>query len=269
MTSIPTTAAFDALAPFYERHWGRAFLDNSISLFRRKLSPKLQRADPVLDLCCGTGHFSEWLAKQGYQVIGLDSSRAMLEYARKRLSRGRLFQGDVRHFRLPQRFKAVVCFYNSLNQFLDSESFRAVLASCFRHLEPGGWFLFDIVLEHGYVEYWETDEALADGDEVCELRYRFDHQQSVATCLVTLVSIHGSYSRRSELVFRQRPYTLPFVAEELEAAGFQVVVVKPVRDCNPPDGRVAILARRPPDSTDSASAASSILPHRCGTEPKN
>jgi hypothetical protein len=46
----------------------------------------------------------------------------------------RLFQADARHFRLRHRVNAVVCFYNIRNQFLEPDSFRAVLASSFRNL---------------------------------------------------------------------------------------------------------------------------------------
>jgi SAM-dependent methyltransferase len=236
---------FDALAPFYESHWGRAFLEHSIRLFRRKLTPQLAYGDPVLELCCGTGHFAQWLAEQGYRVTGIDTSRAMLNYARKRLRPGRLFQADIRHFHLRHRVNAVVCFYNSLNQFLEPDSFRAVLASSFRNLNPGGWFLFDIVLEHGYAQFWETDEAFSHGEMMCELQYRFDDLQNLASCLVTLGSLHRPLAHRSQLLLRQRPYSLRFVTEELRIVGFELVVVKPVSEGNPPDGRLAILARRP------------------------
>jgi ubiquinone/menaquinone biosynthesis C-methylase UbiE len=57
MNESQTRNLFDALAPFYEWHWGRAFLEDSVNLFRRKLVPKLKPGDLVLELCCGTGHF--------------------------------------------------------------------------------------------------------------------------------------------------------------------------------------------------------------------
>ena len=245
MNGFPARNLFDALAPFYEWHWGRAFLENSILLFRRKLAPRLKPGDLVLELCCGTGHFALWLAGQGYRVTGIDASHAMLRYARKRLRPGRLLHGDVRHFHLRQRVNAIVCFYNSLNQFLEPDSFRAVLASSFRNLNPGGWFLFDIVLEHGYAQFWETDEAFAQGETMCELRYRFDERQQLASCLVTFGPLHRPLAHRSQLLLRQRPYSLRFVTEELRMIGFELVAVKPVSEGNPPDGRLAILARRP------------------------
>jgi len=250
---------FDALAPFYERHWGRAFLEYSILLFQRKLAPQLKAGDLVLELCCGTGHFAQWLAEQGYRVTGIDGSHAMLSYAQKRLRPGQLFQADVRHFRLRHRVNAVVCFYNSLNQFLEPDSFRAVLASSFRNLNPGGWFLFDIVLEHGYAQFWETDEVFAHGETMYELQYRFDDHQQLASCLVTMGPLHPSLARRSQLLLWQRPYSLRFVAEELRIVGFELMAVKPVSEGNPPNGRLAILARRPEELHQTNQRHGSIL----------
>ena len=92
MSGFDSRKLFDALAPFYESHWGRAFLEHSIRLFRRKLAPQLKPGDLVLELCCGTGHFAQWLAEQGYRVTGIDGSRAMLGYARKRSRRASFFR---------------------------------------------------------------------------------------------------------------------------------------------------------------------------------
>jgi len=37
----------------------------------------------VLEVGCGTGHFTRWLAEQGFRVVGLDISPAMLAEAAK------------------------------------------------------------------------------------------------------------------------------------------------------------------------------------------
>ena len=40
----------------------------------------------VLDLACGTGRITEFLLSKGYKVCGVDISKEMLDFARKRLS---------------------------------------------------------------------------------------------------------------------------------------------------------------------------------------
>jgi len=51
-------------------------------------------ADSILEVGCGTGHFTRWFSQQGMQVIGLDLSRAMLEEA-NRFRSSLLLQGDA------------------------------------------------------------------------------------------------------------------------------------------------------------------------------
>ena len=51
-------------------------------------------ARSILDVGCGTGHFTRWFSQQGKQVIGLDASRAMLNEA-KRFGSKLLLQGNA------------------------------------------------------------------------------------------------------------------------------------------------------------------------------
>jgi ubiquinone/menaquinone biosynthesis C-methylase UbiE len=51
-------------------------------------------AKNVLDVGCGTGHFTRWFGAQGLDVVGLDRSSAMLSEA-ARLGSRRYVQGDA------------------------------------------------------------------------------------------------------------------------------------------------------------------------------
>lgn len=240
--------SYDALAIFYERYWGRAFLDASIQLFQAELARRLRPGDRVLELCCGAGYFAHWLAGKGYDVTGIDGSGALLAHTRRRLQSARFIQCDARSFCLPQRFNAAVCLFNSLNQFLEPTCFRAVLSSVYSHLKPGGWLLFDIVLEHGYAHFWEADESVVHGDETCELRCRFDNRSGLASCVVTISPNDASLAHQRQFLLCERPYSVPFVTEELSRAGLDLTGVQPVRTGMPPEGRVAVVARRPPQA---------------------
>ena len=62
------------------------------------LLDRLPDSDDVLEVGCGTGHFTRWLAKCGWAAAGLDLSAAMLAEARA-LNGTCLIQGDAH--RLP------------------------------------------------------------------------------------------------------------------------------------------------------------------------
>src|SRR5438093_3272440 len=75
----------------------------------RKAFRSFSRDNVVLDLPCGTGRLAEVLLNDGFRVVGVDISHAMVHVARRRLARfGERFQtrvGDV--MQLAQRERKV------------------------------------------------------------------------------------------------------------------------------------------------------------------
>ena len=86
----------------------------------------------VLDLGCGTGTLTELLAKEGYDMIGVDVSEDMLQEAiEKRAESGLpilyLLQ-DMREFELYGTVRAVVSICDSLNYILDYDDLAHVFS---------------------------------------------------------------------------------------------------------------------------------------------
>jgi ubiquinone/menaquinone biosynthesis C-methylase UbiE len=53
----------------------------------RELLERFPRAASVLEVGCGTGHFTRWFEQQGLAAVGLDISAPMLQQARRRGSK--------------------------------------------------------------------------------------------------------------------------------------------------------------------------------------
>jgi 2-polyprenyl-3-methyl-5-hydroxy-6-metoxy-1,4-benzoquinol methylase len=100
----------------------------------------------LLDVGCGSGWLSEYFARLGYEVTGIDISPALVEMARERLRnlpygvdqetplRHRFLVHDVESAPLDETFDAVIC-YDALHHFEDE---RAVLRNLAAMLEDGG-----------------------------------------------------------------------------------------------------------------------------------
>lgn len=109
----------------------------------------LPHGSRVLDVGCGSGWLSEYFARLGYDVCGLDISPDLLEMAAERLRRVpypvdqetslrcRFVVHDVEAAPLDETFDAVIC-YDSLHHFEDE---RAVVRHLSAMLRDGG-FLF-------------------------------------------------------------------------------------------------------------------------------
>ncbi len=236
-----TRLAYDAIAAFYDRHWGKEFFSSARMMFREYLGPQTKRGSRVLDLCCGTGDFAEWLSGQGMLVSGVDNSARMLECARARLPGATFYEADMNGFGLPERFDAVTCFYNSINQAMDLASLRGCFDSVRNHLAVGGWFLFDVIQERGYVDSWDADDLVKLGDTRCEMLYRYDRERGLALCHARVTGMKGEIPR--EYTLYQRPIEEAVIREQLERAGFALEAISSVRNAIPRQGRLAVLAR--------------------------
>jgi SAM-dependent methyltransferase len=96
----------------------------------------------VLDVGCGNGWTTLFLAESGYVPTGIDISPGRLEIAARRASRWghevELQAADMEDFSLGRTFDAALVF-DALHH---SNRQPAVVANVARHLRPGGWALF-------------------------------------------------------------------------------------------------------------------------------
>ena len=104
---------------------------------------------PVLELACGTGRLLISIAKEGYEVFGIDLSTNMLRSARERVSqlplevqkRIRLHNMDMSDFQLDREFGLIFIADNSFRQLKTKEQHLSCLRCVHHHLRPGGKFL--------------------------------------------------------------------------------------------------------------------------------
>jgi SAM-dependent methyltransferase len=106
----------------------------------------------ILELGCGTLNHAVLLAKEGYQIHGVDFSLSMLEKASDRLeqlptdlaSKLRFTQGDIRLCRLNETFDVVVSLFHVISYQTTNEDLLAAFVTAKEHLKPGGIFIFDV-----------------------------------------------------------------------------------------------------------------------------
>ena len=101
---------------------------------------------PILDVACGTGTIALSLARQGYQVTGVDVVPEMIAWATQKAAQQAASVewviADARTFDLQRRFPFIYMVGNAFQHFLTREDQEAVLARVRAHLRPEGRFLF-------------------------------------------------------------------------------------------------------------------------------
>jgi len=105
---------------------------------------------PILELACGTGRALLPLARQGYQVTGVDISPAMLAIARRKVEaegftdRVTLLEQDMRRLAVDGRFNLAFVALNSFMHLLTLDDQIESLIRIRQHLNPGGRLLLDL-----------------------------------------------------------------------------------------------------------------------------
>jgi 2-polyprenyl-6-hydroxyphenyl methylase/3-demethylubiquinone-9 3-methyltransferase len=104
----------------------------------RERSPSQQR---ILDIGCGAGFLSNYLAREGFNVVGLDVSAASLEVARKfDPTNGVNYElGNALELPYPDRSFDAVCAMDLLEHV---ERPTRVISEAARVLRPNGFFFF-------------------------------------------------------------------------------------------------------------------------------
>jgi SAM-dependent methyltransferase len=102
---------------------------------------------PILEVCCGTGRVLLPILRAGFDVDGLDLAPALLDRLRQKGAAGglqpRLFQADMRSFRLERRYALILITGNAFVHNLTTEDQISTLSCCREHLRPGGMLYFD------------------------------------------------------------------------------------------------------------------------------
>ena len=80
----------------------------------------------VLDVGCGTGEHAILLAKSGYEILGIDSSKMMIENAKKKADDLSVdFRVmDMTKLNLGKKFDACVCMFDVINYITDNHDIR-------------------------------------------------------------------------------------------------------------------------------------------------
>jgi SAM-dependent methyltransferase len=223
---------------------------------------------PVLELAVGSGRLAIPLARDGYDVTGVDLDQAMLARARRVADaagrsvsrRLRLIEGDARSVRLPEAGAFGLAFFplNSIFLLGSRADQAAAVATLAAHLAPGGVAMVDAWLPDA------EDLARYDGRLVLEW-VRTDPESGLevtktgsaiydaATSSVRLTTIFeegrpGEAPVRWVRTDRLRLVSADDLVAMAEAAGLEVETLAgdyELGDIGPGAERAVLVARKP------------------------
>ena len=189
------------------------------------------KPETIIDLGCGTGSIALPLAKEGFDVIGVDLSPEMLTEAdHKAMEEGvsvRFACQDMTELELGEKVDCILSLCDSMNYLTEDGQLEEAFQSMSGHLTEDGLFLFDMNTEYKFCEIlgqnifasseegaayiWENDYD--ETDKINEYYVSFFIEQE-----------NGLYERIEEFHY-ERAYSMEEIEEGLQAAGMELIEV--------------------------------------------
>lgn len=108
-----------------------------------KFAKLIKPGGKILDAGCGGGHYSEYFAKKGFQVVGIDYAPSMIRVARKRVPAGKFIVMDIMRLRFPAHsFEGI--WMSAVFHHVPKRRGLSVLRRCFLILKPRGWIYISV-----------------------------------------------------------------------------------------------------------------------------
>ncbi len=223
------------------------------------LHPVLTRfgAEPrtILDLACGEGTFAVVMAKKGFQVMGVDLSPQMLQFARERAEKENVnvefLLHDMRSLPFEGRFDLVTCWYDSLNYLLELEDLEKTFAGVWLTLKKTGLFIFDMNTIYGLAVNWQRYPCNVQQDtpQLFELhRSSYDFEKNIVTLRIAgFVKEERGWTRMDE-EHKERGYSLEEIKQCLKKSGLKELAcwgsLQEMSEPQPNNGRVWFVTQK-------------------------
>ncbi len=135
-----------------------------------------QSRGPVLEIACGTGRVLLPIARKSIEICGVDNSRPMLRVLEDNLARESatvrdrvsVREGDMRTFRLPQKFPLVMIPFRPMQHMFTVDDQVAALGTAAAHLSDDGILAFDVFYPKFEMIWTKV------GEEIPEMEWRPD-----------------------------------------------------------------------------------------------
>lgn len=196
----------------------------------------------VVELGCGSGITARRLVERGYDVTGIDISRAMIRLARQAAPKAEFRVGSMTRVRFP-RCDAVIAIGEVITYIPgDIAALGRVFARVRKALARGGVFVFDFI-ESG-ARRTHPAKSRSGPDRVIASRATLDRSERVLTRQMVVVRNVAGRFRRANETHTIHVYSRREIRDALVRAGFAVRLSRSYGRCKLLPGDVAVVATR-------------------------
>ena len=178
----------------------------------------------VLDLACGTGNITIPMSERGYDMIGIDLSCEMLNFARMKAQDKKqnilFLNQDMTDFELYGTVDAIVCALDGVNYLTGKKDLDKLFSLAENYLNPGGIMIFDINSEYKLSTILGDNTFVYEEDDIYYI-WKNKYSKRTRICSFELNFFrrqdNGSYQRFDEFQ-QEKAYSISEISKAVEKA---------------------------------------------------
>ncbi len=165
-----TFNTYNKIAKKYEEEYGQDLSDTPyIDKFLKEMNN-----GKILDIGCGTGTLSEYIANKGFSVDAIDFSEEMLKIAKGKIKNVNFIQMDMRNINIDEKYNGIMLAYSLFH--ISKKEVKEVIPKYYNLLKENGTML--IILQEGEGEKY-VDENLEIGLKKFVNYYSFEEIEKI------------------------------------------------------------------------------------------
>jgi len=171
-----------------------------------------------MDLACGTGILCGILRENGIEASGMDFSSGMIAIARENNPDVHFDVADMITYRPKKQFDMVTCTGDAINHIAALSNVEQIFRNVWEYLNPGGWFVFDILAEN---EVSDDSPFEMDFSDTLRVWFQMTRPEEKQVNLKIRVYEHGTLSFEENI--RETVYAPETVCALLRKCGFEEI----------------------------------------------
>lgn len=218
--------AYSDMAYVYDIFMGEAPYDEWLGFTKLLIEKHGINTKTILDLGSGTGEMSIRLAKEGYEITGVDYSSDMLSVADAKARQSKVdikwLQQDLKMLTVLEKADLAVSYFDVINYITEKAELKLVFENVVKALKPGGAFMFDIHSILQVESFYKDSTFTTLNDHAAYIWYCFaGEERGEMYHDITFFVKNGEMYRRFSEYHHQRTYSLAYYEKLLKDSGFQ------------------------------------------------
>ena len=144
---------FSKYAKYYDLLYKNKSYKKETNYIEKVLNKYAGKKLRILELGCGSGGHAFELKKKGHDIIGLDSSKNMIEIANKKNFNNEItfIQKDLKKFTSNKKFDVVILLFHVVNFLKQKKELKILSANSYKNLKKNGIIIFDFIHLNGVI----------------------------------------------------------------------------------------------------------------------